>query len=63
MDAAAYQAVLAIFPAMQIDLSAKDAWDDTELIRAYDRAIASYKASRRPSCAHRPCGDGSSPRP
>lgn len=30
-------------PFTQVDLSQRETWDDTELVKAYDRAIASYR--------------------
>jgi hypothetical protein len=36
-----------------VDLSDQEAWDDTLLIEAYDRAIRSYQVRTRcPSAAH-----------
>ena len=35
-----------------IDLADKDAWDDTALIRAYDRAIRAYEDAHAPKDRH-----------
>ena len=32
-----------MLPGTTVDLSDKEAWDDTVLIRAYDRAVAAYQ--------------------
>ena len=36
-------------PVVNIDLADKEAWDDTALIRAYDRAIRSYENAHAPA--------------
>eukprot|EP00308_Calcidiscus_leptoporus_P014134 CAMPEP_0119379006 /NCGR_PEP_ID=MMETSP1334-20130426/50969_1 /TAXON_ID=127549 /ORGANISM="Calcidiscus leptoporus, Strain RCC1130" /LENGTH=68 /DNA_ID=CAMNT_0007398391 /DNA_START=146 /DNA_END=348 /DNA_ORIENTATION=+ len=41
---------------MQIDLDDKDAWDDTELIDAYERAVATYRGANERTAPHAPHG-------